>query len=104
MIEIKPELPYLIRIIKERQYNPAYGDARVCKCGHPYYRHFDSYEDNDPCGCKYCGCDTFEEAPKETYANFEEFWEAIKPAYNDVLSVAKSAAQLAWNAAKETDI
>jgi len=43
-------------------YNPKYGDDRVCECGHAYYRHFDSYEDMYPCGCKYCDCEEFIEA------------------------------------------
>lgn len=30
-----------------------------CKCGDPYYRHFDSYDNMAPVGCKYCECDTF---------------------------------------------
>lgn len=40
--------PYLevVTIEETRKYNPNYGDDRVCKCGHPYYRHFDSYDDN----------------------------------------------------------
>lgn len=25
-------------------------------CSHPYYRHFDTYDDMRPIGCKYCGC------------------------------------------------
>ncbi len=47
-------------------YDPNFGDEKVCKCGHPYHRHFDSYEDNEPVGCKYCHdprCSEFEEAP-----------------------------------------
>lgn len=57
------ELPYITKeyVTYEREYNPAYGDDRVCVCGHAYYRHFDSYENNDPVGCKYCGCGTFRE-------------------------------------------
>jgi hypothetical protein len=57
------ELPYIIekRVIEDRKYNPNFGDDRICKCGHVYYRHFDTYEDMFPCGCKYCVCDTFEE-------------------------------------------
>ncbi len=46
-------------------YNPNYGDNRLCECGHPYHRHFDSYEDNDACGCKYkhtCKCKGFKES------------------------------------------
>jgi len=42
-------------------YDRKYGDDRKCKCGHSYYRHFDSYEDMEPVGCKYCGCFEFEE-------------------------------------------
>ncbi len=57
------ERPYIEKktIVVERKYNPNYGDNRVCKCSHIYYRHFDSYEDNYPCGCKYCKCYNFEE-------------------------------------------
>ena len=41
-------------------YDPNFGDDRPCKCGHPYYRHFDSYENMDPVGCKYCPCGSWE--------------------------------------------
>lgn len=35
-----------------RQYNDP-----ECECGHPYHRHFDSYEvPFEPVGCKYCPC------------------------------------------------
>ena len=44
------------------KYNPRYGDDRVCQCGHAYYRHFDSYENMEPIGCKYCDCVEFVEA------------------------------------------
>ena len=40
-------------------YDPNFGDEKLCECGHPYYRHFDSYEDMEPIGCKYCGCRIF---------------------------------------------
>jgi len=55
--------PYLLteRVVIDRAYNPNYGDDRKCKCGHPYYRHFDSYENMEPVGCKYCSCDEFVE-------------------------------------------
>lgn len=43
------------------EYDASFGDNRVCKCGHVYYRHFDTYEDMRPVGCKYCGCDHYEE-------------------------------------------
>ena len=58
------EEPYITktRRITDRYYNPKYGDERICKCGHSYYRHFDSWEIKmDDIGCKYCGCCTFEE-------------------------------------------
>jgi hypothetical protein len=35
-------------------YDPSFGDDKLCKCGHRYYRHFDTYEDMYPIGCKYC--------------------------------------------------
>jgi len=35
-------------------YDPTYGDDIECLCGHPYYRHFDTYEEMSPVGCKYC--------------------------------------------------
>ena len=66
VVKSSGERPYLIEIVttEKRSYNPQYGDDRECKCGHPYYRHFDSYEDNYPCGCKYCQCHTFVEKKK----------------------------------------
>jgi hypothetical protein len=61
------EKPYIKtkKIIVEYKYNPKYGDDRICVCGHPYYRHFDTYEYMFPCGCKYCPCHTFKEQTKE---------------------------------------
>lgn len=35
-------------------YDPKFGDDRLCLCGHSYYRHFDTYEEMMPVGCKYC--------------------------------------------------
>jgi len=35
-------------------YDPNFGDEMMCQCGHPYYRHFDTYDDMSPVGCKYC--------------------------------------------------
>ena len=58
------EKPYIdvTRTIVEVKYNNKYGDDRICKCGHKYYRHFDSCGDMEPIGCKYCGCVKFVEA------------------------------------------
>lgn len=50
---------------KDRRYDPDFGDDKVCKCGHPYHRHFDSYENMEPIGCKYCECEGFEEATND---------------------------------------
>lgn len=57
------QLPYIIteRIVIDMEYNPNYGDHRKCTCGHDYERHFDSYENMEPVGCKYCGCFEFVE-------------------------------------------
>lgn len=61
-----PNAPYLEYEYKVKQYmyNPNYGDNRMCVCGHPYVRHFDSYENMEACGCKYCGCQEFKEDTK----------------------------------------
>ncbi len=50
---------YSIEIHKS--YNENYGHNKVCECSHDYYRHFDSYENMDSVGYKYCSCDEFEE-------------------------------------------
>jgi hypothetical protein len=42
-------------------YDPNFGDGIECKCGHPYYRHFDTYDNMRDVGCKYCYCEVFEE-------------------------------------------
>jgi hypothetical protein len=58
------ELPYIegtVSIFRDKKYNPKYGDDRICECGHSYERHFDSYEDMNPVGCKYCQCFEFKE-------------------------------------------
>jgi len=55
------EEPYLTKLIEKKTYNPNYGDDRMCVCNHPYERHFDSYEDMMPIGCKYCECYVFVE-------------------------------------------
>lgn len=62
-MENKVQMPYLVteRTVIDIAYNPEYGDNRMCTCGHTYERHFDSYEDMDPEGCKYCGCIEFVE-------------------------------------------
>jgi len=50
--------PYLVSrtVVYKSEYNPKFGDDRLCECGHPYYRHFDWMEEDLAVGCKYCGC------------------------------------------------
>lgn len=61
------QLPYIIteRIVVDMAYNPDYGDSRLCTCGHEYHRHFDSFDNMEPVGCKYCGCFEFVEKQPE---------------------------------------
>ncbi len=63
------EKPYLLETVRRtfvnKKYNPNYGDNRKCKCGHSYYRHFDSWADMRNVGCKYCGCDEFVEQKEQ---------------------------------------
>lgn len=58
---MKKQEPYIIREVTHivREYNPEYGDDRICECGHSYYRHFDSWDNMEPVGCKYCSCYEF---------------------------------------------
>ncbi len=60
------DTPYLTKreVIIHKLYNPKYGDDRICECGHPYYRHFDTYDQMAAVGCKYCQCRTFVERTK----------------------------------------
>ena len=66
--------PYIIteRVIVDKVYNIHYGDDRICKCGHPYYRHFDTYAEMENIGCKYCPCWEFVEATPEEIERMEE--------------------------------
>ena len=58
------EAPYIMETVTTvvPKYNPKFGDDRMCKCGHPYYRHFDTYDDMHACGCKSCDCFEFKPA------------------------------------------
>lgn len=56
------DFDYIIKTTSgEFDYDSEFGDNKECKCGHVYYRHFDTYDDMDPVGCKYCDCFTFKE-------------------------------------------
>jgi uncharacterized protein YbcC (UPF0753/DUF2309 family) len=65
--DIKDTKPYIYeyKVDLTRKYNKEFGDNKECECGHPYYRHFDTYEDMEACGCKYCGCYDFTPSKKE---------------------------------------
>lgn len=60
------EKPYITRMVEVHSYNPNFGDEKECQCGHQYHRHFDSYEDMEPVGCKYCGCCEFVERTEQS--------------------------------------
>lgn len=55
---------YSVDVVKRagyKPYNTEFGDDKLCECEHTYYRHFDSYADMEPVGCKYCPCRKFKE-------------------------------------------
>ncbi len=55
-------LHHAIGIQLGRMWQPGYNQEALCSnCKHMYYRHFDSYEDMEPVGCKYCECPVFVE-------------------------------------------
>jgi hypothetical protein len=64
----EPYLEVLIPATVKLVYNPKYGDDKICVCGHPYYRHFDSSEKMSNVGCKYCQCGYFKEAKDPEFA------------------------------------
>jgi hypothetical protein len=72
---MKIEEPYIIetytKVITVHKYNPKYGDDRICECGDPYYRHFDTYENMYASGCKYCQCRKFVEKTEISDDNIE---------------------------------
>lgn len=51
-------------------YSKSIGDDTLCICGHPYHRHFDSYDDMKPVGCKYCP-DGHKFMPKESFTEHD---------------------------------
>lgn len=42
-----------------KKFDPTIEYEAPCVCGHPYYRHFDTYDNMAAVGCKYCGCFEF---------------------------------------------
>lgn len=51
----------MVTIFGYEDYDAKIGDDKICECGHAYYRHFDTYDDMRPVGCKYCCCNKFTE-------------------------------------------
>lgn len=81
--------PYIeeIETIVHRRYNPNYGNDRICNCGHVYYRHFDSYDNMDAVGCKYCQCGEFVEFAGE-YSVIDKFVKENDPGrYKELLEI-----------------
>jgi len=77
---VEAEKPYIYdySVDINAKYNPNYGDDRECECGHPYYRHFDTYEDMEPVGCKYCRCYEFVEKKDITVIRAEKITKIVQ--------------------------
>jgi hypothetical protein len=96
--------PYLKIMKVECVYNPSYGDDRICKCSHAYYRHFDTYEEMSNVGCKYCGCHNFEEM---TEYDKKVIYNRVVESYNNAIENghdmnAKDVWDIVWDM-KECD-
>ncbi len=69
------EQPYIYKPFsfphQKVEFNPNYPENATCECGHSYYRHFDSYENMAPVGCKYCGCGHFKLAKEPHQCNHD---------------------------------
>lgn len=72
----------IIEIIGKEGYEKTFGDYRICECDHPYYRHFDTYDNMRVVGCKYCECSDFEETgtgkTSNLYGEVVRFADAIR--------------------------
>ena len=71
--------------VTKKLYNPAYGDDHLCRCGHVYYRHFDTYEEMANVGCKYCFCGNFVEFDGDIDALHTRVKEGAPEAYDIIL-------------------
>ena len=61
----EPTYIFEAKIVHIRKWNPNYQQDKLCQCGHTYDRHFDSYADMQPIGCKYCECYVFMERKED---------------------------------------
>lgn len=75
--------PYLKKTVTVTtlEFNPNFTDKLytvdepVCVCGHVYHRHFDTYDEMDACGCKYCHCHRFAQSILEwEKLNGQSYW------------------------------
>jgi hypothetical protein len=79
-------IEYVPKEVEDIKYDRNFGDNKRCECGHPYYRHFDTYEDMAPIGCKYCQCSRFKEAaPSIKQEPKEDVWGTKCLSLNDIL-------------------
>ncbi len=58
------DLTQLVDLLTDERgkWDPEHDQQSKCNrfgCEHPYERHFDSYGDMEPVGCKYCSCERF---------------------------------------------
>lgn len=54
-------LHHALGVQLDQMWDESHDQGAPCLCGHSYYRHFDSWEDMEPIGCKYCECFNFKE-------------------------------------------
>lgn len=59
MRRLMSQVPYIKKVRIDKIWNPDYDPNAICVCGHPYERHFDSYDYMSNVGCKYCQCIEF---------------------------------------------
>lgn len=90
------------------EYDPNFGDDKICGCGHKYYRHFDSYDNMAPLRCKYCGCYEFNDkmAIAYTIGHTQSYKTAIKDNPKNCLKLGKNkdyAGGWIWKTSKEAE-
>ena len=78
-----------------------FGDDRLCICGHAYYRHFDTYEDMKPVGCKYCPCEQWSD--HMTVERAQELLAAAEYLYAERLKEFTAAREAVDAARKDRD-
>ncbi len=61
------DLNRLVKALTDERgkFDPEHPEIPCHACTHMYHRHFDTYADMEPVGCKYCDCETFVDPPEE---------------------------------------